>query len=103
MPGSIVDEAIMRRTLDKMMETFGQWDMWGTDGPMIAMTAARLGEPELAIKALLMPVSVAAHLPQVLRAPDMTGAERTRAAWTLGRIRCARMAWMFIQAVTGKA
>jgi GT2 family glycosyltransferase len=56
-----------------------------------------------AMKALLMPVSVVAHLPQLLRAPDMTGAERTRAAWTLGRIRCARMAWMFIQAVTGKA
>jgi len=54
MPGTIVDHEIMRRTLHKVMETLEQWQLWGTDGPMIAMTAARLGEPELAIKALLM-------------------------------------------------
>jgi len=54
MPGTIVDHEIMRRTLHKVMETLKQWDLWGTDGPMIAMTAARLGEPELAIEALLM-------------------------------------------------
>ena len=54
MPGTIVDDQIMRRTLHKVVETQDQWSLWGTDGPMIAMTAARLGEPQLAIKALLM-------------------------------------------------
>ena len=39
--------AIMRRTLKKVMGTW-KWDnTWGWDYPMMAMTAARIGEPEM--------------------------------------------------------
>jgi hypothetical protein len=49
-----VDRAAMRRTLHRVMETW-RWDeTWGWDYPLVAMTAARLGEPSIAIDALLM-------------------------------------------------
>jgi hypothetical protein len=52
--GSRVDPAIMRATLRKVFQAW-RWDeTWGWDFPMAAMTAARLGEPDLAIQALLM-------------------------------------------------
>lgn len=49
LPGETVDAAAMRRTL-RAVEA--HWDLrqtWGWDFPMIAMTAARLGEPDKAI------------------------------------------------------
>ncbi|CAN5428305.1 hypothetical protein BH10PSE4_BH10PSE4_09430 [soil metagenome] len=49
LPGKDVDRETMRRTL-RAVET--DWDLrqtWGWDYPMIAMTAARLGEPEKAV------------------------------------------------------
>lgn len=50
-----VDVEMMKRTLDAVLKT---WDfdtrIWGWDYPMIAMTASRLGRPELAVDALLM-------------------------------------------------
>ncbi len=49
-----VDREAMRRTLRRTMETW-QWDeTWGWDYPLVAMTAARLGEGEIAIDALMM-------------------------------------------------
>jgi hypothetical protein len=49
-----VDPDTMRRTLHRVMSDW-QWDeTWGWDYPLTAMTAARLGEPEIAIDALLM-------------------------------------------------
>jgi hypothetical protein len=49
-----VEPEAMRRTLRKVFETW-QWpDTWGWDYPLVAMTAARVGEPTLAIDALLM-------------------------------------------------
>jgi protein-glucosylgalactosylhydroxylysine glucosidase len=49
-----VDREAMRRTLRRVFDTW-QWDeTWGWDYPLVAMTAARLGEPSLAIDALLM-------------------------------------------------
>lgn len=53
--GPMVDRAIMKNTLDAVMASWN-WDVkiWGWDYPMIAMTAARLGEPELAVDVLLM-------------------------------------------------
>ena len=42
------------------------WDWestWGWDYPLIAMTAARLGEPELAVEALLTDVTKNTYLP----------------------------------------
>lgn len=49
-PGSQVDRATMRRTL---AATESHWDLrqtWGWDFPVVAMTAARLGDPEKAVE-----------------------------------------------------
>lgn len=52
--GQGVDKETMRRTLRRVMNDW-QWpDTWGWDFPMTAMTAAKLGEPELAVDALFM-------------------------------------------------
>jgi hypothetical protein len=54
LPGDGVDRAVMRRTLDAVL---AKWDwatkIWGWDYPMIAMTAARLEAPDLAVNVLL--------------------------------------------------
>lgn len=50
-------------------------------------------------QAVLMPASVVAHLPRVLRARALTTpADRLRAAGTLARLRLTRMGWMLAQA-----
>ncbi|MGC8792929.1 MAG: glycoside hydrolase family 65 [Bryobacteraceae bacterium] len=54
LPGRKVDREIMRRTLHKVLQVWRWEDTWGWDYPMMAMTAARLGEPETAVRALLM-------------------------------------------------
>ena len=56
LPGQLADAPIMRRTLGKVMDSWSWNKTWGWDFPMTAMTAARVGEPEIAIKALLMNV-----------------------------------------------
>lgn len=55
LPGANIDRETMRRTLHLVLEKW-QWQgwTWGWDYPMTAMCAARLGEPETAIDALLM-------------------------------------------------
>jgi beta-xylosidase len=52
--GPDVDRETMARTLDAVMNTW-DWEtkIWGWDYPMIAMTAARLGKPDLAMDVLL--------------------------------------------------
>jgi protein-glucosylgalactosylhydroxylysine glucosidase len=53
-PPQRVDREAMRRTLHRVM-TDWQWDeTWGWDYPLTAMTAARVGEPRIAVDALLM-------------------------------------------------
>lgn len=52
--GRMVDRETMRRTLKKVMKEWNWADTWGWDYPMTAMTAARLGETETAIDALLL-------------------------------------------------
>jgi len=52
--GEMVDRETMRRTLKKVMDVWDWPSTWGWDYPMTAMTAARLGESELAIDALLL-------------------------------------------------
>ncbi len=52
--GEMVDRETMRRTLKKVMDVWDWPSTWGWDYPMVAMTAARLGEPAIAIDALLM-------------------------------------------------
>jgi hypothetical protein len=44
----------MRNTLLRVMQVWDWKETWGWDYPMIAMTAARVGESEQAIHALLM-------------------------------------------------
>jgi hypothetical protein len=56
LPGEGVDRETMRRTLQRVINEW-QWERtWGWDYPLTAMTAARLGEPGMAIDALTMAV-----------------------------------------------
>ncbi|HWA26904.1 MAG TPA: hypothetical protein VG734_14690 [Lacunisphaera sp.] len=52
--GAGIDRAAMGRTLDAVLKNW-DWEtkIWGWDYPMIAMTAARLGRPEVATEILL--------------------------------------------------
>jgi hypothetical protein len=52
--GEGVDRETMRRTLHKVLREWQWADTWGWDFPMVAMTAARLGEPATAVDALFM-------------------------------------------------
>lgn len=54
LPGPQIDPETMRRTFDWIMKNWNWPDTWGWDYPMIAMTAARIGDPERAIDALLL-------------------------------------------------
>ncbi len=54
LPGRKVDRETMRRTLKKVLAGWKWADTWGWDFPMAAMTAASLGEKQLAADALLM-------------------------------------------------
>ncbi len=54
LPNDSVDISTMRKTLEKVMESWNWENTWGWDFPLVAMAAARVGEPELAIDALLM-------------------------------------------------
>ena len=57
------DTATMRRTFDLVWRTWS-WDKtWGWDFPLTAMTATRLGLPDKAVDALLMPVKTNTYLP----------------------------------------
>jgi len=53
LPGSKVDHGVMLKTLQKVLDSWQMDKVWGWDFPMMAMTAARLGRPDLALKALL--------------------------------------------------
>jgi hypothetical protein len=58
-----IDPATMRRTLAGVL---GDWDWestWGWDYPAIAMTAARLGDPDTAVDALLLKATKNDFLP----------------------------------------
>jgi hypothetical protein len=63
LPGEGVDPETMRRTLHRTMKEW-KWDQtWGWDYPLTAMTAARLGEPALAVDSLLMSTPKNRYLP----------------------------------------
>ena len=53
LPGSGVDRIVMRRTLDAVLRSWDFRQIWGWDLPMLAMTAARLHQPERAVELLL--------------------------------------------------
>jgi len=53
-PGPGIDLPVMRQTVDWIWQHWNWPDTWGWDYPMLAMTAARLGEGDRAIDALLL-------------------------------------------------
>lgn len=63
LPGTLIDDKIMKNTLLKVKECWDWESAWGWDFPMCAMTAARLGEPELAVDFLLMDATKNTYLP----------------------------------------
>jgi hypothetical protein len=54
LPGAGIDPPTMRRTLDWIWTHWDWPTTWGWDYPMLAMCAARVGEPERAVEALLL-------------------------------------------------
>lgn len=53
-PGPLIDAETMRRTYDHVLQTWDWSSTWGWDYPMLAITAARLGEPQKAVDALFV-------------------------------------------------
>ncbi|WP_311381056.1 hypothetical protein [Arthrobacter sp. ISL-85] len=49
----LIDEGIMKATLHDVLADWDWNSTWGWDYPVMAMTAARLGDPEAAVRALL--------------------------------------------------
>lgn len=58
-----MDTAVMARTIELVKKIWNWDDTWGWDYPMMAMTAARLGNGKMAVDALLMPVRTNTYLP----------------------------------------
>ena len=56
-----------------------------------------------ALRALVMPFSILAHAPKVLRCRDLSASEKARGLVTLAGIRMSRMVWMLRQAITGRS
>lgn len=50
----LIDAAIMRQTLTSVRDEWDWSSAWGWDFAVMAMTATRLGEPDIAVDALLM-------------------------------------------------
>lgn len=49
----VIDPGIMRATLDDVLNTWEWPSAWGWDFPVLAMTASRLGLPDVAVDALM--------------------------------------------------
>ncbi len=54
LPGDDTDTTAMARTLEKVIQSWDRESLWGWDFPLMAMTAARVGRPDLAVDCLLM-------------------------------------------------
>lgn len=52
-PSDRIDKKVMEATLDKIVECWNYPSLWGWDFAVMAMTAVRLGKPELAIDVLM--------------------------------------------------
>ena len=55
LPGNMVNDETMKNTLFATMNLWDYDQMWGTDFPVMAMTATRLGLPKVAIDCLFLP------------------------------------------------
>lgn len=53
LPSDRIDRGVMKATLDKVVECWDYPSLWGWDFAVMAMTAVRLGEPELAVDLLM--------------------------------------------------
>jgi hypothetical protein len=53
-PTPLTDPNVMKKTYDRVLATWDWPSTWGWDYPMMALTAARLGEPEKAVDALFL-------------------------------------------------
>ena len=62
LPNDSVDTDMMSKTLNNVMQSWNWERTWGWDYPLVAMTAARVGKPDLAIDALLMNVQKNTYL-----------------------------------------
>jgi hypothetical protein len=62
-PTPKVDPAVLAGTLETILERWDWPSTWGWDYPLLAMCAARLGRPDLAVDALLMDVQKNTYLP----------------------------------------
>ncbi|HEY6503074.1 MAG TPA: hypothetical protein VIZ28_03780 [Chitinophagaceae bacterium] len=58
----MLDPVIMKNTFDWIWDNWSWNDTWGWDFPMTAMTATRMGLPEKASDALLMPIQTNTYL-----------------------------------------
>ncbi|MCR5820469.1 MAG: hypothetical protein K6F94_05950 [Bacteroidaceae bacterium] len=63
LPPALYDAETMRHTLDWVMENWNWPTTWGWDYAMIAMAAARLGQPETALRILLSDYQKNTYLP----------------------------------------
>lgn len=61
-----------------------------------------LSRVKWALRALLMPVSIIAHTPRILRSSTLTIGEKWRAFGILAKLRLWRMGWMLGQTLTGR-
>jgi len=59
---NLLDTSIMKNTFNWIWKNWSWNVTWGWDFPMVAMTATRLGMPDKAIDALLMPVQTNTYL-----------------------------------------
>jgi len=58
----MVNKTIMQNTFNWIWDNWSWAATWGWDFPMTAMTATRLGQPEKAIDALMMPITTNTYL-----------------------------------------
>lgn len=62
-PTPLIDAEIMRRTFQQVKRVWDWPSTWGWDYPLMAMCAARLGDPESAVDALMMEMPKNTYLP----------------------------------------
>jgi hypothetical protein len=59
----LIDPQMMRRTLEQVKQGWDWQSTWGWDYPVLAMCAARLGDPSGAVDGLLLPMPKNTYLP----------------------------------------
>jgi len=68
-----VDRTTMNNTLHETLKVWNWGQSWGWDQPMVAMTATRLEQPQLAVDTLLMNSSTNLYLPTGYNHPAREG------------------------------